>query len=75
MRNVMPAILLVVWASFVGVLMACAMAFATSGGSELCLLDHESVDGLNKICFYSCVSGDAAITIKSTQLCPLSIKR
>jgi len=44
-------------------------------GSELCFLDRETESGLNKICFYSCISGDAAITIKSTQLCPLSIKR
>jgi hypothetical protein len=56
-------------------LLACAAALAASGASELCLLDRETESGMNKICFYSCASGDAAITIKSTQLCPLSIKR
>jgi hypothetical protein len=46
-----------------------------AAGSELCFLDRETESGLNKICFYACISGDAAITIKGTQLCPLSIKR
>lgn len=47
----------------------------SAGGTETCFSKSEKVDGMNKICFYSCTSGEAAITIKSTQLCPLSIKR
>lgn len=43
--------------------------------SETCFKSGEREAGLNKICYYSCPSGDAAITIKSTQLCPLSIHR
>ena len=43
--------------------------------TETCFSASETVDGLNKICFYDCVSGQAAITIKATQLCPLTIKR
>ncbi len=46
-----------------------------SGSSETCFLKDERDAGMNRICLYSCVSGDAAITIKYTQLCPLSIKR
>ena len=41
--------------------------------SSTCFLKGERVSGMNKICTYSCVSGDKSITIKSTQLCPLSI--
>lgn len=38
-----------------------------------CFLSGEKRDGLNKICFYSCVSGDSAITVGSAELCPLSM--
>jgi hypothetical protein len=43
--------------------------------TELCFSKGEKTDGTNKICFYSCPSGEAAITVKSYQLCPLQIKR
>ncbi len=36
-------------------------------------LVREQISGMNKICYYSCLGGEVAITIKSTQLCPLSI--
>ena len=39
----------------------------------MCFKKGERVSGLNKICTYTCTSGDKSITIKSTQLCPLSI--
>jgi len=42
---------------------------------ETCRVRGEKVDGLNKICYYDCPSGEAAITVKNYQLCPLSIKR
>jgi hypothetical protein len=42
---------------------------------ETCFLKSETVDGLNKICFYTCPSGEAAITIPATSLCPISIHR
>ena len=42
---------------------------------ETCFLKGEKTDGMNKTCFYSCLSGEAAITISSTSLCPLNIKR
>ena len=38
-----------------------------------CFKKGESTSGMNKICYYRCISGDAAITIKSYKLCPLSI--
>jgi hypothetical protein len=43
--------------------------------SETCFSKGEKTDGMNKTCFYSCPSGEAAITISATSLCPLSIKR
>jgi hypothetical protein len=44
-------------------------------GTELCFSKGEKIDGLNKICFYRCPSGDAAMTVKSYELCPVNIKR
>jgi hypothetical protein len=43
--------------------------------TETCFYRSEEVDGRNKICYYDCVSGKAAITISSVSLCALSIKR
>jgi hypothetical protein len=42
---------------------------------ESCQKAGEKTDGMNKICYYRCLSGEAAITISSTQLCPLTIER
>lgn len=53
------------------------MAFAAlpkAGGTEFCNHTGDKRDGLNKICFYKCPSGEVAITIKSTDLCPISLK-
>ncbi len=62
-----------------GLIIAAAAALIglalTSVGTELCFKSGERDAGMNKICYYSCPSGDAAITVKSTKLCPLSIKR
>ena len=46
-----------------------------AGATETCFSKGEKTDGMNKICFYSCVSGEAAITIDAIKLCPLSITR
>jgi len=40
----------------------------------LCLKTGEKISGLNKICFYNCAGSEAAITVSSAELCPLSIK-
>lgn len=40
-----------------------------------CFKSSEQISGFNKICFYDCLGSQAAITIASTQLCPLSINR
>ncbi len=41
----------------------------------ICFLSGEQESGMNKICYYDCLSGTVAITIKSYKLCPLSIDR
>lgn len=41
--------------------------------AELCFSSGEQESGLNKMCFYDCASGRIAITVKITELCPLSI--
>jgi hypothetical protein len=38
-----------------------------------CFKTGEQTSGMNKICYYNCVTGGSAITIGATQLCPLSI--
>jgi hypothetical protein len=40
-----------------------------------CFKTGERTSGMNKICYYDCLGSEAAITIKSTELCPLSINR
>lgn len=37
-----------------------------------CFYNSEVISGLNKICYYDCISGTRAITIDATDLCPLS---
>ena len=38
-----------------------------------CFKQGEYTSGFNKICIYNCVGSERAITIGSTQLCPLTI--
>ena len=40
-----------------------------------CFYSGEQISGMNKICYYNCISGTVAITVRSTQLCPLNINR
>lgn len=57
--------------------------FPTSGRSAqemirvamICFKTGEKISGMNKICFYNCLGSEAAITISSVQLCPLSIEQ
>lgn len=39
----------------------------------LCLLKDEQKSGQNKLCLYDCPVGDAAITVKAWERCPLSV--
>ena len=40
-----------------------------------CFLSGERTSGMNKICYYDCMGSEAAITIESYDICPLSINR
>jgi hypothetical protein len=41
--------------------------------AETCFLSGEKVSGINRICYYECASGDAAITIDAADPCPMTI--
>ena len=41
----------------------------------ICFKTGERISGMNKICYYNCLGSEAAITISSVELCPLSIDR
>jgi len=49
--------------------------FSGAALSVTCFLKHEYISGMNKICVYDMLGSDVAITIKSYQLCPLTIER
>ena len=44
-------------------------AYATT-----CFKTGERISGMNKICYYNCLGSEAAITISSVALCPLTIE-
>lgn len=46
-------------------------SFAYAGTA---FLKGEKVSGMNKICFYDHLGSEVAITIKATDLCPLTLE-
>jgi len=46
---------------------------AGSGPALACFLQGQQTSGMNKICYYQCVSGTKAITVDAVELCPLSL--
>jgi len=46
---------------------------ASANASAMCFFKYERTSGLNKICVYSCPDGERAITVKSYDLCPISL--
>jgi hypothetical protein len=55
-------------------LIAAGLALASQGASALmCFKSGEQMSGMNKICYYRCPTGNAAITVQSYELCPLTI--
>ena len=46
-----------------------------ANAATTCFKSGENISGMNKICYYNCLGSTNAINVKSTQLCPLSIKR
>lgn len=47
---------------------------ATAAFAGTAFLKGEKTSGFNKICFYDNLGSEVAITIKSTDLCPLTIE-
>ena len=47
---------------------------SSSPSSITCFKKSESTTGTNKICIYNCMGSDIAINVKSTRLCPISVK-
>jgi hypothetical protein len=43
--------------------------------SMTCFSTGEQTSGMNKICYYDCLGSQAAITVSSVSLCPMSINR
>ena len=52
---------------------AIALSIFSVSTAQACFLSGERTSGMNKICYYNCVSGTKAITIGAVSLCPLSI--
>lgn len=55
-------------------LLAVGLLMASTAASA-CFLSGETTDGMNKICYYDCVSGKKAITVRATQMCPMRISK
>ena len=43
--------------------------------TQLCYRTGEYTKGMNKVCQYSCTGSAHAITVKSVEMCPLTVKR
>lgn len=54
--------------------LALALVAASHGSfAMMCFKAGERVSGMNKMCFYTCPNGTAAITVASYELCPITI--
>ena len=47
---------------------------SSSSSSLSCFKTSERVSGTNKICSYNCMGSEVTRNIRSTQICPMSIK-
>lgn len=50
-----------------------ALTYPLTASAGTCFFDYEQTSGMNKICFYECLSGTRAITIDALAFCPLTI--
>lgn len=63
------------WRVVLLVALMAGSALVRADGRATCFLAGEVVNGNNKICYYDCPDGTAAITVKAYRLCPLRIQR
>ena len=54
-------------------LFAAIVVFASSAYAGKAFYKSERISGLNKICYYDHMGSEVAITIKSHELCPMTI--
>jgi hypothetical protein len=47
----------------------------TEAAAVTCFFQREETSGLNKICYYDCLGSPAAITIRASQICPVTIRQ
>lgn len=45
---------------------------ASAAHAEFCSLSGEQISGLNKICYYHCTTGSKALTVRATDMCPIT---
>ena len=57
------------------ILLTAAGVLLASTAASACFLSGEQIDGMNKICYYDCVSGKKAITVRAMQMCPMSLSQ
>ena len=61
--------------AFIVLAMSIVYPTLVANSAVTCFFKSEYTSGFNKICTYSCVGSDVAITIGATELCPLTIQR
>ena len=60
-------------ALFVVIAMSALAFCAGTAAGETCFGNGDSSSGMTKICYYNCIGGRASKTVRSTELCPVSI--
>ena len=50
-----------------------SMFFVGLAVGETCFANGDSASGMTKICYYNCIGGRASKTVRSVELCPVSI--
>ena len=58
-----------------GLVVAAACSAGMLAAGEFCSAAGQQTSGLNTVCYYQCPSGMAAMTIRSYQICPVSLSR
>jgi hypothetical protein len=49
-----------------------SLTFSSFSFAETCFSSGEQISGMNKICYYKCVSGTKTLNKKSYELCPIT---
>lgn len=50
------------------------LVISTTAWTCTAFYTHETVSGMNKICFYDHLGSTVAITVRNTRICPVTIK-